>query len=1055
MRILKNIFLFLMLVTASVSSAQLTISTEGGEAAQGSQLEVDITANMFNELATFQFNVVWDSMVMEFVEVKNVNSDLPSYSVNTNFGLPGDGSINDGTVSTSWTDFAQARSLANDTRLFTIVLNAIGAECATSSFGFDNEEAGDGNFLEVTVTSIGGDILVSGPDCGDGGNGGGDGGGDGNDDCVNECEGSTDVILSMPCITAPAGSNICIPITVFNFTNIEAVQTGIVWDPSVMTYTGFQNLGFDSNEQNAGFIFNDLSSDEGMVRQFWAEQTGGAPQTLSDGSVLYEMCFDLTGNDGDMTDVDFDDIGNFGVEIVQDGVGVPFCLDQGKVTIGTIVGDPVMLIANDVSADQNTEACLDITVRNFTDIRGYQANLQWNNSILAYNRVQMLNASLGLTQSNFNFSTNPDNLRFTWDNLTPATLDDNAKLFEICFDVVGDCESTPTSAVTFESTPSSDIEFSDPAGMGLPFELTNGSVTVLPCAEEHSCNADGIIQPACNGDTGSISVTVDADETCECNWFVDGGSTSIQTTPGNGNCNLSNVGAGSYTFELSDASGTVVCTFTSEIIEPSAITTNPSVTNAGCGDTGAITLNAAGGTGMLSYSWNPAVSTSDSATDLPAGDYTIMIFDENDCSVTVDLAITSVMDELIFDVNSSTVNNPLCNGGTDGSIMGAAMGGCSPYTFAYEGGDGTGLSAGTYGVTVTDSQGAEASGSLTLTDPLEIDITATTVNPTVGSSNGSITISATNGVEPYSYAWDPNVSSANIAAELAAGFYSVTVTDANGCMVVQNNIELISNPGGNPEVSEINVVDVTGCFGDNNGSISGMISGGDGALTIELTGPTSETISLAGAGLFSFDELTGGTYDITVTDSNGQIGTAENIVLDQPDVIDVIVTTGDDNNNNCDGFIDVIVTGGTEPYTYSWVNLDDTTEDLSNLCGGFYDLVVTDANGCVAMEMDIEVEIVGDPIGPCWIANKVITPNDDGLNDFFEFSCINDRNASLEIFDRYGRQVYTNPNYDNEFNGISDSGVTLGEGGYMWVLNIDFGDQGRQVEQGTLTLLRD
>jgi len=87
-----------MLATASISSAQLTITTEGGEAAMGSQLEVDITANMFNELATFQFNVVWDSLVMKFVEVKNVNSDLPSYTENTNFGLPGDGSISDGTV---------------------------------------------------------------------------------------------------------------------------------------------------------------------------------------------------------------------------------------------------------------------------------------------------------------------------------------------------------------------------------------------------------------------------------------------------------------------------------------------------------------------------------------------------------------------------------------------------------------------------------------------------------------------------------------------------------------------------------------------------------------------------------------------------------------------------------------------------------------------------------------------------------------------------------------------------------------------------------------------
>ena len=141
MRILKNIFLFLFLASASMSNAQLTISTEGGEAAMGTNLEVDITANEFNSLSTFQFNVVWDSLVMTFVEVKNVNQDLTSYSVATNFGLPGDGSIKDGRVSTSWTNFSQAESLSDDTRLFTIVLSAIGAECATSSFGFDNEEA--------------------------------------------------------------------------------------------------------------------------------------------------------------------------------------------------------------------------------------------------------------------------------------------------------------------------------------------------------------------------------------------------------------------------------------------------------------------------------------------------------------------------------------------------------------------------------------------------------------------------------------------------------------------------------------------------------------------------------------------------------------------------------------------------------------------------------------------------------------------------------------------------------------------------------------------------
>ena len=86
MRILKNIFLFLFLATASVSYAQLTISTEGGEAAMGTNLEVDITASEFDSLSTFQFNVVWDTLVMTFVEVKNINQDLTSYSAATNFG---------------------------------------------------------------------------------------------------------------------------------------------------------------------------------------------------------------------------------------------------------------------------------------------------------------------------------------------------------------------------------------------------------------------------------------------------------------------------------------------------------------------------------------------------------------------------------------------------------------------------------------------------------------------------------------------------------------------------------------------------------------------------------------------------------------------------------------------------------------------------------------------------------------------------------------------------------------------------------------------------------
>ena len=1043
-----------MLAVASISSAQLTVSTDGGEAAMGTNLEVDVTANLFNDLVSFEFEILWDSMVMEFVEVKNFNSDLTGFG-QEDLGLPGTGSIKDGRITTGWTNFNNAESLDADSRLYTIVLSAVGAECATSSFDFDPDsgEAANGNFEEVEFMATGGDILVSGPDCGDGGGGG-------DDECVNECEGSDAVILSMPCITAPAGSSICVPITVFNFTNIEALQTGIVWDPAVMTYTGVQNLGFiptDNNDPNAGFIFNDNDAALGMVRQFWSDQTGNTPESLDDGTVLYEMCFDLIGNDGDMTTINFEDIGSFGVEVVQLGVGVEFCLDQGKITIGNPPTDPVMLIANDVSGQETGEACVDVTVRNFEEIRGYQANLQWDNTVIEYNRVQMLNTTLGLQAgSNFNFTTNPDNLRFTWDNLNPATLDDDTKLFQVCFDIVGACENTPTSPVTFESTASSAIEFSNPSGMALDFEVTNGSVSVLPCVEEHSCNFESVVQPMCVGDNGSISVTVDADASCECNWYLNGGATAIQTTPGNGNCDLNNVGAGNYTFELSDASGTVVCTFDQSIIEPAAITADPSVSNAGCGDTGSITLNAMGGTGALTYEWSPAVSMGDAATDLPAGDYTINIFDTNDCSITIMRTITAELDPLSIDLNSTTVVDPTCNGGGDGSITPAAMGGCPPYMFDFGGGDGTGLAAGNYGITVTDANGATADGSVTLTDPLPITLSANVVDENEGLMNGSITITPSNGTEPYMYMWSPDLGNVNPITGLSAGFYDVTVTDANGCTDTQDDIEVeVIDNDEPPSIGDILVTDVADCFGDASGSISGSISNGAlGDLTVDLDGPTNATMTLASAGSFSFDNLLAGTYTITVTDVDGQSSTST-ATIDQPEDISVSIVTGDDTNN-CDGFIDLAVTGGTEPYIFEWVNQPWTTEDVSNVCAGFYDVMITDANGCVYLSMAMEIEVDGGPIDPvCWVASKVITPNDDGLNDFFEITCINDRVASLEIFDRYGRQVYTNANYNNEFNGISDTGVELGEGGYMWVLNIDFGDQGRQVEKGTLTLLRD
>ena len=185
----------------------------------------------------------------------------------------------------------------------------------------------------------------------------------------------------------------------------------------------------------------------------------------------------------------------------------------------------------------------------------------------------------------------------------------------------------------------------------------------------------------------------------------------------------------------------------------------------------------------------------------------------------------------------------------------------------------------------------------------------------------------------------------------------------------------------------------------------------------------------------------------------GDTASESSIVISEPTVLSAEVSSKGDASTGSNGFINVLVTGGVSPYSYDWGNDLLQGPSIDGLSTGSYNLMVTDANGCIYLLMSIQIG--GENVGACYTPREIITPNDDGFNDFFTFSCINDRPADLQIFDRYGRLVYTHTAYDNSFNGISDSGVVLGEGGYMWVLNIDFSSGERKVMKGVVTLLRD
>ena len=127
----------------------------------------------------------------------------------------------------------------------------------------------------------------------------------------------------------------------------------------------------------------------------------------------------------------------------------------------------------------------------------------------------------------------------------------------------------------------------------------------------------------------------------------------------------------------------------------------------------------------------------------------------------------------------------LCNGSSDGSATVSSAGGTAPYTYLWDDGQTTAmagaLSAGSYTVTVTDANGCTETQNVTVLEPTVLSSTVSSMNALCnGSSDGSATVSSAGGTAPYTYLWDDGQTTA-MAGSLAAGNYTVTVTDANGC----------------------------------------------------------------------------------------------------------------------------------------------------------------------------------------------------------------------------------------------------------------------------------
>ena len=412
---------------------------------------------------------------------------------------------------------------------------------------------------------------------------------------------------------------------------------------------------------------------------------------------------------------------------------------------------------------------------------------------------------------------------------------------------------------------------------------------------------------------------------------------------------ISNLLPGVYNVTIDDAGG---CPFSNAytITEPSDIViTVDNENDITCFESanGSVNLSIAGGTGNYFYTWTingNSYATTEDISSLSPGIYIVSVTDVNNCGPKT--ATFTIIQPPILAVNLVSQTNVFCNGAATGVIVINVVGGTpNPttlnYTFGWIGPNGftsssqnlDTLSAGTYNLTVTDNQGCVKNLSVNITQSTPILVSYTTTPITCyGANNASLSASISGGNAPYQFQWN-NLSTTLTQTNLSAGTYTVTVTDNLGCIKVQSII-IPEAPVFmvNPLVTNIS------CYGANNGSINLNLTGGIAPVALSWSdGSTSGLIR---------NNLGPGTYTATISDGTPcYIIRTFTIVEPQQLMLSVNIT----NPLNCtdanSGAINLLVSGGTPPFNYSWSN-GATTEDLTNVVAGNYLVTVTDANGC-------------------------------------------------------------------------------------------------------------
>ena len=621
-------------------------------------------------------------------------------------------------------------------------------------------------------------------------------------------------------------------------------------------------------------------------------------------------------------------------------------------------------------------------------------------------------------------------------------------------DVLCKGDNTGNISVTIDGgTPSYDIEWANGANTAELENLHAGSYSVL-VKDANNCETESIViieEPAENIQLTSAitNVLCYGESTGAIELVVTGGTGSFTYQWENENnvflsasgSQLNGLSAGSYGVNIKDENNCESISFF-EIQQPQEpLTSSVSSTNVTCfnEENGTITLDVSGGTIPYSFEWSTG-ELSQNLASLPAGAYSVLVTDANDCAISSQAVVTQPSAPLIASTFGQDVK---CFGDNNGSVNSFVSGGTAPYQFDWSNGASTptiqNLPVGVYSLQLTDANGCQAFSGAVIGQPSElfIDVTSEDVS-CFNYEDGQIVVNVEGGKLPYFFAWGNENSillnnPSETISELRAAEYLVRVRDNNNC--VKSETIFINQP----DIFTSSVtIENTSCKDFSDGGATVEVEGGVAPYSITWDDGNSD---------FSISSYPKGTYSYLVEDNQGCTNRGQ-AIIGEPNAL---VGEGQVFETSCadksDGQIVVSASGGTFPFSFTWSSGQNTSQ-IDQLESGNYTVFIEDDNGC-QLSLDFTIPFNQEE---CLVIPNTFTPNGDNYNDTW---IIGDAefydDLEVHVFNKWGEEIFTSKGEYEPWDGTF-KGSPLPAGVYYYVIYLR--DAENTKFTGSITIIR-